>query len=80
MIEVTEGVLVDERARQVLARLNELGVGISIDDFGTGYSSLHYLGLVDADGLKIDRRYISKLPSKGASPRSCGRFWPSANR
>ena len=65
MIKVTEGVLVDERARQVLARLNELGVRISIDDFGTGYSSLHYLGLVDADGLKINRRYISKLTEQG---------------
>jgi EAL domain-containing protein (putative c-di-GMP-specific phosphodiesterase class I) len=65
VLEVTEGVLVDEQARETLSRLDDLGLGVSIDDFGTGYSSLNYLGALDADGLKIDRRFVSGLTEKG---------------
>lgn len=65
VLEVTEGVLVDEQARATLARLKAAGVGLAIDDFGTGYSSLHYLGAIEADGLKIDRRFVSGLAANG---------------
>ncbi|MCC6791518.1 MAG: bifunctional diguanylate cyclase/phosphodiesterase, partial [Thermomicrobiales bacterium] len=65
ILEVTEHVLVDAAARTTLAGLKSLGVGLAIDDFGTGYSSLNYLSAIDADILKIDRRFVSGLPSNG---------------
>lgn len=64
-LEVTEHVLIDEDARETLAELKALGVGLAIDDFGTGYSSLNYLSAIDADILKIDRRFVSSLTANG---------------
>ena len=44
-LEVTETTILADpfRVRQVLNRLNEMGLRLAIDDFGTGYSSLAYL-------------------------------------
>jgi diguanylate cyclase (GGDEF)-like protein/PAS domain S-box-containing protein len=64
-LEVTERVLVDAVARKTLTALKDLGVGLAIDDFGTGYSSLNYLSAIDADILKIDRRFVSDLTANG---------------
>lgn len=63
-VEVTESLLMEsqERARDVLAHLQSIGVRTAIDDFGTGQSSLAYLKWLPVDHLKIDRAFIRDLP------------------
>jgi EAL domain-containing protein (putative c-di-GMP-specific phosphodiesterase class I) len=62
-IELTEGVLIEDRdqAVAILQRLKDLGVQIAIDDFGTGYSSLSYLSGLPIDCLKIDRAFVIRI-------------------
>jgi EAL domain-containing protein (putative c-di-GMP-specific phosphodiesterase class I) len=68
MIEVTESSVISDPVRigDVLARLGELGVGISLDDFGTGYSSLMHLRKLPVCEIKIDRSFVSGMGSMGA--------------
>lgn len=63
VIEITEGILMENEERIVhkLLKLRDLGMKISLDDFGTGYSSLSYLKKFDIDYVKIDRSFISNL-------------------
>jgi diguanylate cyclase (GGDEF)-like protein/PAS domain S-box-containing protein len=65
MIEITEQSAMTESAdlRQVMADLRTRGLRLAIDDFGTGYSSLGRLRRLHVHTLKIDRSYISDLPS-----------------
>ena len=68
-LELTESVLLDERAGDMgprLQALRELGYSIAIDDFGTGYSSLGYLKRLPVDKIKLDRAFISELPNDQA--------------
>jgi diguanylate cyclase (GGDEF)-like protein/PAS domain S-box-containing protein len=69
VLEITEGVLIDDfsRAVSILRRLKSLGVQIALDDFGTGYSSLSYLHAFPFDKIKIDRAFISDLESNHQS-------------
>ncbi|HWU21535.1 MAG TPA: EAL domain-containing protein [Nocardioides sp.] len=62
-LEITEGVLMDERwdVLDVLRDLRDSGVTIAIDDFGQGYSSLAYLTRFPIDRLKIDRAFVDKI-------------------
>lgn len=62
-VEITEGVLIDnrERARTILHTLKQHGVRISLDDFGTGYSGLSYLRQYPLDTIKIDKSFIRSL-------------------
>ncbi len=62
--ELTETMVcdMDEPTLESLHTLRAAGFGIAIDDFGTGYSSLGYLHRLPANTLKIDRRFIDKIP------------------
>ena len=69
-IEITEGALSGDSSSCVhaLRLLRAAGMRIAIDDFGTGFSSLGRLSELPIDTLKIDRAFISRLPS---DRRSC---------
>ena len=63
VLELTERVLIEDAAESqaTLARLHEMGVGLSVDDFGTGYSALSYLKKFPFDILKIDQSFVREL-------------------
>jgi diguanylate cyclase (GGDEF)-like protein len=65
-IEITEGVLIDNKEETVklLQQIRAMGIGISLDDFGTGYSSLNYLHILPITTLKIDKSFIANITSK----------------
>jgi len=69
-IEVTERGLADTADLLRIDALGELrraGVEVAVDDFGTGYSSLAYLSSLPISQIKIDRRFIEKLPTQGTA-------------
>ena len=63
VIEVTETAVLDlaDSARDALACLRGLGVGIHLDDFGTGYSSISVLRDLPVTGVKLDLRFVHDL-------------------
>jgi diguanylate cyclase (GGDEF)-like protein len=64
VIELTEkdALIVDAQVAHNLARMQQIGVPLAIDDFGTGYSNLGRLLDLEAHAIKIDKRFIDKLP------------------
>jgi len=69
-LELTESVLMEHglNFEAFLQELRKQGIRLSIDDFGTGFSSLAYLQEIDAQVLKVDRRFVTGATqsSKGA--------------
>ena len=70
-LEVTESVLIDDRALafQIMHQMHMDGIRLALDDFGTGFSSLSYLREFPFDKIKIDRSFIRSL-GEGGSARS----------
>jgi len=64
-LELTESlILLDvENTIHKMQALKRIGVTFSMDDFGTGYSSLAYLTRLPLDELKIDKSFVSNLPT-----------------
>jgi diguanylate cyclase (GGDEF)-like protein len=63
VLEMTEGVLIDnpDETTARLLELRGLGVRLALDDFGSGYSSLRYLQTLPFDKLKVDRSFVTAL-------------------
>ena len=68
-IELTETATLGEggSSENVLHELREAGIRIALDDFGTGYSSLSHLRRLPISRLKIDRHFVSGLPTDRGS-------------
>lgn len=63
VLEITEGVLIDDPDEMVkrISDLHGLGVRVALDNFGSGYSNLGYLQRFPLDKLKIDRSFVAAL-------------------
>ena len=64
-LELTENILMEhiQNSLPALAKLQQLGIGLSLDDFGTGYSSLAHLSNLPINTLKVDRSFVRDLQS-----------------
>ncbi len=60
IFEITESMVMADisSAREIMKKLNRLGVRLAIDDFGTGHSSLAYLKQFPVHEVKVDRAFV----------------------
>ena len=68
-LEVTENVFIEQpvSAIQILTELRKMGFRIALDDFGTGYSSLSCLNQLPIDTIKLDRKFLERVPESERS-------------
>jgi diguanylate cyclase len=66
-LEITESLAMrdDDRTREILAELRQVGVSIAIDDFGVGHSNLGRLVSLAVNRLKIDRALVHSVDTLG---------------
>lgn len=71
-MEITESFVTHDLGAVVtsVTKLRDAGFEIALDDFGTGMSSLHYLDILPASTIKIDRHFVTGI---GARP-TCERI------
>lgn len=64
-LEITESALVAslDLTPGVLSALNELGARVVLDDLGVAYSSFAYLKQFRVRGVKLDRGFVTGVPS-----------------
>lgn len=60
-IILNEKIAKDNKVKENLLKLKELGYKIYIDNFGVGYSNLHYLCSIKVDYIKIDGDIIKSI-------------------
>jgi sensor c-di-GMP phosphodiesterase-like protein len=48
-------------AREIIERLQKLGIRVAIDDVGTGHGGLSYLMKLGVDAIKIDKLFIDAI-------------------
>jgi EAL domain-containing protein (putative c-di-GMP-specific phosphodiesterase class I) len=60
-LEVTDSILTDPAATSTLAEIRKLGVRVTIDDFGIGHASHRFLRELQADEVKLDRRFFDDV-------------------
>jgi diguanylate cyclase (GGDEF)-like protein/PAS domain S-box-containing protein len=63
IFEITENVVMNDLpgAREIMKKLDRLGVRLAIDDFGTGHSSLAYLKQFPVQEVKVDRTFVQGI-------------------
>jgi diguanylate cyclase (GGDEF)-like protein len=68
-LEVTETEVMADltQVSVVLDQLAAQGISLAIDDYGTGYSSLAYIHRLPVQELKIDRSFVTSLPSESSN-------------
>lgn len=66
-VEITESTLIDneDSARQILGRLQGMGIKIAIDDFGSGQAGLNYLTKYPVEMVKLDREFCQNYLKEG---------------
>lgn len=62
-LEITESAFLEdpERAREILLRLEAMGIHLSLDDFGTGYAAMTHLVDLPLKTIKIDTSFVRRL-------------------
>ncbi len=81
IFEITETMVMEDLAgaREVMKKLNRLGVRLAIDDFGTGHSSLAYLKQFPVHEVKVDRTFVQGVGDNAVDSAIVGAIIDLAN-